>query len=61
MEEPKKKYDGLMTQRIAVESQPLMATSNAKIKVKTENASTTPWVEEDVSTPLSTSITTELN
>lgn len=60
MEELKKMYVGLMTQRITVECQPLMDTSNAKIKVKTENA-TEPWVEQDVATPLPSSISTELN
>ena len=53
----KETYNGLTTTRQNVASSPIMATSTAKIKVKTENK-TEPWVEEPEET-LPTSITSE--
>lgn len=55
----KREYDGLQTTRLTVESPDIMATSKAKLKVKT--SSTEEWKEEEVSTPLSTSITTSFD
>lgn len=51
----KREYDGLQTTRLTVEAPNIMATSKAKIKAESK---TQDWVEEEVSTPLSTSITT---
>ena len=55
----KANYTGLLTQRQQVECQPLMATSSAKVKVK--SGGTEEWIEEDVATPLETTITTSFD
>ena len=57
----KREYDGLQTTRLTVESPDIMATSEAKVKVKTGTSSTEDWKTEEVSTPLSTSITTSFD
>ena len=57
----KKQYSGLKTKRSTVENEPIMATSNSKIKVKTGVSSNEDWVEKDVSTPLESSITSEIS
>lgn len=54
----KKHYTGLYTRRIVAECEPLMVTSQAKLKVKTATA-TDEWREEDGGM-LATSITTTL-
>ena len=56
----KREYKGLVTTRMTVESPDIMATSNSKIKVKTVKTGTKEWVEEDVGTPLPTTISSEL-
>lgn len=53
----KKKYPGLSTHKIAVECQPLMDSSNAKIRVKTGlTESSSEWIEEDRDLTSSTTI-----
>lgn len=55
----KREYDGLQTTRLTVESPDIMATSNSKIKVKTQDisSSTTEWEEVPDAGTLSTTIT----
>lgn len=62
----KMKYEGLSTRRVAVECQPLLDTSNAKIKVKTNVTTNTAgeewgYHEEDLSTSISSSSLPSLN
>lgn len=58
----KKEYDGLLTTRLTVESPDIMATSKAKVKVKTGTSSTEDWVDVDESTlpTLSTTISSTI-
>ena len=56
----KSSYTGLQTARFQTECQPLMAESSAKIKVKTDLATSTEgWVEETDDNALTTSITSD--
>ena len=53
----KRIYSGLSTRRIVAECQPLMQTSNTKIKVKTgPTESAHEWVEEERDLSTSTTI-----
>lgn len=58
----KREYNGLVTTRMTVESPDIMATSNSKIKVKTQDisSSTTEWEEDTPADALSTTITNSL-
>lgn len=53
----KKHYPGLVTRKIAVECQPFMDTSNAKIRIKTgPTESASEWGEENRDLSSSTDI-----
>ncbi len=56
-------YNGLTTRRFEVESSPIMAESEAKLKVKTYDVSstTTEWNEETPTDALPTTITSTIN
>ena len=41
-------YEGLMTQRIIITGQQPLANSTAKIKVKTNTATNSEWVEDPI-------------
>ncbi len=58
----KKKYSGLMTNRVKVTCQPIMATSESKLKVKTVNAegASEEWHEDNTAGTLTTTITSDL-
>lgn len=57
----KKTYSGLTTKRVRVTSQPIMAVSDSKMKVKTTTINgTDEWVEDNNAGTLNTSISTEL-
>ena len=56
----KREYDGLQTTRLTVEAPNIMATSEAKVKVKTGTSSTKDWTSVDGG-ELSTSITTSFD
>lgn len=55
----KQTYQGLYTKRVCVECQPLLQSSNAKIRVKTgPTESAKEWVEEERDLSSSTTINT---